>query len=243
MLLNRAYSFFGILILCCFLLLNCETSQQEVTEIAIEESTNDIRELKILALGDSYTIGQGVCETCKFPSQLVSALKQQDSNLSITLDVIATTGWTTSDLLEATAQAQLATNYDLTTLLIGVNNQFRNLPFSLYEEEFPKLVDRAILASDAKPNRLVVLSIPDYAFTPRGGGSTTISEGIKRYNDFAKAYCDLLGITFLNITDITQEGLENPELVAEDGLHPSALAYERFVARLLPIAIEKLRLN
>lgn len=243
MLLNRNYSFSGFLILVCFLFLSCETEQKRVSEIFIEENTEEVRELKILALGDSYTIGQGVCETCKFPSQLVNALEHQNANLRIELDVIATTGWTTSDLLQAINQAQLATNYDLTTLLIGVNNQFRELPFSLYEREFPELVNRAILASDAKPNRVVVLSIPDYAFTPRGGGSSKISEGIQKYNEFAKAYCDLLGITFLNITDITQEGLINPELVAGDGLHPSALAYERFVERLLPIAMQKLRLN
>ena len=87
-----------------------------------------------------------------------------------------------------------------------------------------------------------MLSIPDYSFTPFGDRPGTVSEEIKKYNDFTKSYCDQRNITFLNITDITQQGLINPELVASDGLHPSEEAYSKFIERLLPLAIEKLML-
>jgi acyl-CoA thioesterase I len=203
------------------------------------------RTIKLLSLGDSYTIGESVCETCRFPEQLKEGLKPS-FNLQTTfeLKVIATTGWTTSNLINAIANDNTASNYDLVTLLIGVNNQYQNKPFSLYETEFPELVATAITKAKGNKNKVIVVSIPDYAFTPFGqnnGNPTTISEQLNQYNAFAQNYCEQNNITFVNITDITREGLNNPELVASDGLHPSELAYSKFVERLLPLAIEKLQ--
>jgi acyl-CoA thioesterase I len=203
------------------------------------------RTIKLLSLGDSYTIGESVCETCRFPEQLKEGLKPS-FNLQTTfeLKVIATTGWTTTNLINAIANDNTASNYDLVTLLIGVNNQYQNKPFSLYETEFPELVATAITKAKGNKNKVIVVSIPDYAFTPFGqnnGNPTTISEQLNQYNAFAQNYCEQNNITFVNITDITREGLNNPELVASDGLHPSELAYSKFVERLLPLAIEKLQ--
>ena len=203
------------------------------------------RTIKLLSLGDSYTIGESVCETCRFPEQLKESLKPS-FNLQTTfeLKVIATTGWTTTNLINAIADENLATNYDLVTLLIGVNNQYQGKPFSLYEAEFPELVTTAIEKAKGDKNKVIVVSIPDYAFTPFGqnnGNPTTISEQLDQYNAFAQNYCEQNNITFVNITDITREGLNNPELVASDGLHPSELAYAKFVERILPFAIEKLQ--
>ena len=203
------------------------------------------RTIKLLSLGDSYTIGESVCETCRFPEQLKESLKPS-FNLQTTfeLKVIATTGWTTTNLINAIADENLATNYDLVTLLIGVNNQYQSKPFSLYEAEFPELVTTAIEKAKGDKNKVIVVSIPDYAFTPFGqnnGNPTTISEQLDQYNAFAQNYCEQNNITFVNITDITREGLNNPELVASDGLHPSELAYAKFVERILPFAIEKLQ--
>ena len=81
---------------------------------------------------------------------------------------------------------------------------------------------------------MIVVSIPDYAFTPFGGGSTSISNALTQYNNFAESYCATYNIAFVNITDITQQGIINPALVASDGLHPSELAYSKFVQRILP---------
>lgn len=203
------------------------------------------RTIKLLSLGDSYTIGESVCETCRFPEQLKEGLKPS-FNLQTTfeLKVIATTGWTTTNLINAIANDNTASNYDLVTLLIGVNNQYQNKPFSLYETEFPELVATAITKAKGDKNKVIVVSIPDYAYTPFGqnnGNPTIISEQLDQYNAFAKNYCEQNNITFVNITDITREGLNNPELVASDGLHPSELAYSKFVERLLPLAIEKLQ--
>jgi len=203
------------------------------------------RTIKLLSLGDSYTIGESVCQTCRFPEQLKEGLKPS-FNLQTTfeLQVIATTGWTTTNLINAIANQNPPPNYDLVTLLIGVNNQYQNKPFSLYETEFPELIATAITKAKGDKNKVIVVSIPDYAFTPFGqnnGNPTTISEQLDQYNAFAQNYCEQNNITYVNITDITREGLNNPELVASDGLHPSELAYTKFVERILPLAIEKLQ--
>jgi len=203
------------------------------------------RTIKLLSLGDSYTIGESVCETCRFPEQLKESLKPSFNLQTIfELKVIATTGWTTTNLINAIADENLATNYDLVTLLIGVNNQYQNKPFSLYETEFPELVNTAIAKAKGDKSKVIVISIPDYAFTPFGqnnGNPTNISQQLDQYNAFAQNFCEQNNITFVNITDITREGLNNPELVASDGLHPSELAYTKFVERILPLAIEKLQ--
>ena len=196
-----------------------------------------LKNISYLALGDSYTIGQSVCETCRFPTQLQDSLKKYlPLNTLFTTKIIATTGWTTSDLKSAIASQNPSNNYDMVTLLIGVNNQYQNKPFSLYEQEFPELVDTAIAKANGKKENVIVVSIPDYAYTPYGQGSANISNGVLQYNTFAQNYCNQNNIAFVNITDITQQGLANPALVAQDGLHPSELAYSKFVERILPKA-------
>lgn len=200
--------------------------------------SNPVVNLKYLALGDSYTIGQSVCETCKFPTQLRDSIqKELAENTVFQLQVIALTGWTTSDLKSTLIQQNPPNDFDLVTLLIGVNNQYQNRPFSLYEQEFPDLLNRAITLAKGDKNNVIVLSIPDYAYTPFGQGSSnpeTISTQIDMYNLFAENYCTENNVDFVNITDITRQGLENPTLVAGDGLHPSKIAYTKFVERLLP---------
>lgn len=200
--------------------------------------------LKILSLGDSYTIGQSVCVTCRFPEQLKDSLAKSLSESNFSLDIIAQTGWTTTDLISAINSDNPSNDYDLVTLLIGVNNQFQHKQFSLYENEFPILVDKAIAVAKGDKTNVIVVSIPDYAYTTFGQSRPdpqTISEEIDQYNTFAQNYCDQNGINYINITDITREGLNNPNLVASDGLHPSELAYSKFVERLRPVAIEKIQ--
>jgi len=220
-----------ILFLCC----NATDSNQS-NNIETLQTTN----YKLLSLGDSYTIGESVCETCRFPEQLKDSLINNTENTAFNLKVVATTGWTTTNLLNGISNENLPNNYDLVTLLIGVNNQYQGKDFSIYETEFPELVDIAITKAKGDKNRVIVVSIPDYAFTPFGNGNTTISSEIDAYNAFAENYCNANNITFVNITDITRNGLEDTDLVASDGLHPSEKAYSLFVERLLPYALEKL---
>lgn len=221
-------------IICFCLLLNACSGGNDLTCPMTAPQSNNY---KYLALGDSYTIGQSVCNTCRFPEQLKRAMAS-DGNV-ITTNVIAQTGWTTSNLIAAIDAQDLTLDHDLVTLLIGVNNQYQNKPFALYEAEFPDLVGRAIALARGDKTNVIVVSIPDYAFTPFGQASANpaaISTQIDQYNNFARIYCEQNDIVFVDITDITREGISNPALVATDGLHPSELAYTRFVERILPKA-------
>ena len=232
----------SLLLLFCFFLWNCSTNEVEAP-IVFDDTPENYR---YLALGDSYTIGQSVCGTCRFPAQLIDSLRlKANSNDTFNLEIIAQTGWTTTQLINAIAENNPAPSFDLVTLLIGVNNQYQNRPFALYEAEFPQLLQTAVTLAKGDSENVIVVSIPDYAFTPFGqgwGNPANTTSQIDNYNNFARAYTEGLGITFINITDITRNGLQNSSLVASDNLHPSTLAYSQFVSRILPFASTKLGL-
>ena len=198
---------------------------------------------KYLALGDSYTIGESVCNTCNYPKQLTESLNQVlKEKTSVT--IIAKTGWTTTDLISAISEENPSKDYDLVTLLIGVNNQYQDKSFSLYEKEYPELLNMAIYFAKGNPENVLVLSIPDYAFTPFGsksGKTEKITSELIKYNAYAEKIATEKGVRFENITLITQEGLENPALVASDGLHPSEVAYKKFVEQIFVKVSEILR--
>lgn len=199
------------------------------------------KNFKLIALGDSYTIGQSVCENCRFPTQLKDSLQTRYTTLdTFNLEIIAQTGWTTTNLKNAISSANPPNDFDLVTLLIGVNNQYQNKPFELYETEFIELVDTAISLVGGNASKLIVVSIPDYAYTPFGQASNAlnISTQLELYNTYAQTYCADNNLKYVYITDITQQGLDNPALVATDNLHPSTLAYTKFVERILPLALD-----
>ncbi|MFB9109182.1 SGNH/GDSL hydrolase family protein [Flavobacterium gyeonganense] len=242
-----------VIVLLSISLLSCST-EESPSETAVtpepvtppttvpnpETPTSPIaKSINYLALGDSYTIGQSVCETCRFPEQLKTSLKSFYTETNFSLQVIATTGWTTTNLISAINQQKPESNYDLVTLLIGVNNQYQGRDFAVYEREFPELVTKTISLAKGDKKNVIVVSIPDYAYTPYAKNlsdsqKAKISTEINQYNTFAENYCKANEIVFVNITDITRQGLSNPNLVASDGLHPSESAYALFVERLLP---------
>jgi lysophospholipase L1-like esterase len=221
-----------ILFLLSLCALFCSCSQEQTVPYYIDKPNN--KQINYLALGDSYTIGQSVCTTCRFPEQLKGRLQTVYPNNPLLLQVIAKTGWTTTNLISEINLVNPSNNFDLVTLLIGVNNQYQRKPFSLYEQEFPALVNKAIMLAKGDKTNVIMVSIPDYAYTPYGQGAATISSELNQYNTFAQDYCNQNQIEFVYITDITQQGLTNTALVASDGLHPSELAYAQFVERILP---------
>lgn len=211
--------------------------------VIVKDTVSITKNYKYLALGDSYTIGESVCATCRFPVQLNDSIKKYLlPKRTIGTTIIAQTGWTTTNLKSAIAIQNPTNDFDLVTLLIGVNNQYQNKPFDLYKTEFPELVNIAITKARGKKENLIVVSIPDYAFTPFGNGNITISGQIDIYNAYAESYCNANGIIYINITNITRMGLQQTNLVANDGLHPSEKAYSKFVEIILPKAKIKLKI-
>lgn len=190
--------------------------------------------IRYLALGDSYTIGESVAEKDRYPNQLAERLKQQNIHISY-LKNIAKTGWTTDELQKGIANSDIQdSTFDLVSLLIGVNNQYRNRSVENYKVEFKELLNEAIKRAKGQKNRVFVVSIPDYAYTPFGGGREAISQGIDAYNAANEAICRAEGITYVNITPISRQGLKDPSLVADDKLHPSGKQYTLWVELIFP---------
>ena len=233
----RSYIVYLVNAVSIFVILGCGATEETTSTVEELPVTPENADYSYLALGDSYTIGESVCDTCRFPIQLETALEEQ-AGKSVHTDIIATTGWRTDNLINAIDNQNPGKNYDFVTLLIGVNNQFQRTPFNVYDNVFPHLLMTAISLAQGDKERVVVVSIPDYAFTPYGQTTTNtqqISDELDKYNAYAKEVAEKRGVKFLNITDITRRGIDEPNLVASDGLHPSEDAYAEFVDRLLPI--------
>ncbi len=190
--------------------------------------------IQYLALGDSYTIGESVAQQQTFPFLLATGLKEK-INLDVKPTVIARTGWTTGELQIAIDKAQPTHDYDLVTLLIGVNNQYRGMSLKQYEREFTLLLDQAIVFANGKKENVIVVSIPDYGCTPYGAGSKErIGREIDDFNRVNKRVAVKKGVHYLDITPTSRLAAEKPGLVAGDGLHPSGEMYKLWVELLIP---------
>lgn len=197
--------------------------------------------ISYLALGDSYTIGERVAVNDRFPMQTTALLKNNDLQFQ-TPQIIATTGWTTTDLLNAIQEEKLSKGYDVVTLLIGVNNQYQRKSIDDYRDEFTALLNLSIQFARNNKNHVIVLSIPDYSVMPFSANlnKQLIARDIDAFNAVNKEVTESLGVTYLDITAISREAATNMDLVADDGLHPSGEQYGRWAALLAPLIKAKL---
>lgn len=191
--------------------------------------------LRYLALGDSYTIGDEVDPAERYPNLLARRLRE----LGIPMDdpdYIAQGGWTTAELMTAIQARAPRASYDLVTLLIGVNNQYRGLALEAYRREFAALLDRAVMLAGSRPQRVIVLSIPDWGVTPFAKARANVSAEIDAFNAVNFETSARRRVHYVDITPLSREALHNRELLAFDGLHPSAKMYAQWVELLLPTA-------
>jgi lysophospholipase L1-like esterase len=193
--------------------------------------------VKFLALGDSYTIGESVAIKERWPVQLAAAWRKKGIDCADP-EIIATTGWRTDDLKQAIEKAKLKPEYTFVSLLIGVNNYYQGKSAESYAPEFEELLRTAITLAGGDKSRVFVVSIPDYGYTPFGKEKQqTISAGIDAFNAVNKSIAQKLGVKYIYITDISRKGLIEPDLVADDGLHPSGKMYRAWVERMLELSI------
>jgi lysophospholipase L1-like esterase len=193
-----------------------------------------------LALGDSYSIGESVNEGERFPAQTISLLKRDYRNFSQP-KYIATTGWTTIDLLNAIEKENLQQQFDVVSLLIGVNDQYQHLDTAGYRKRFTECLQKAIALAGNKTEHVFVLSIPDYSVTPFAKDSDTaqIKKEIDAFNAINKEITLSYKISYTDITSLTREAKTDTSLIAMDGLHPSGKEYAKWVELLAP-EIEKI---
>jgi lysophospholipase L1-like esterase len=196
---------------------------------------------KYLALGDSYTIGESVAPTDRWPIQLVDQLESEFVTVDSTR-IIATTGWTTGQLIDAVDIAALQPDWDLVSLLIGVNNQYRGRTPEEYRLEFEQLLQTSITLAGGDTSRVFVVSIPDYGYTPFGQfNQQTISQELDSFNAANREITLSYGVAYYNITDISRRGLDQPNYVASDGLHPSGTQYRAWVDSFYQMVADQVR--
>lgn len=210
-----------------------------MTTVAAPHTTALTTELRYLALGDSYTIGEGVDDAGRWPMQLARQLRVEGI-LVADPRIIATTGWTTDELEAAITAAEPLGEHDFVSLLIGVNNQYRGRGVEEYRTQFAALLWRAVGFARNRSDRVLVLSIPDWGVTPfaaqSGRDLAQIARELDAYNLAAREVCAQRGVAFVDITPVSRARGAEPAMLAADGLHPSAAMYTEWTRLAFPIA-------
>jgi lysophospholipase L1-like esterase len=196
-----------------------------------------LTDARFLALGDSYTIGEAVPESERWPVLVAMELRKQ----GITIQdprIIAKTGWTTEELDDAIDAARPEGTFELVTLLIGVNDQYRARDAEAYRAAFSKLLNRAVAFAGHAAKRVIVVSIPDWGVTPfaTGRDRAAISATIDRFNAANRDETAKAGALYVDVTPISREAAGDRALLASDGLHPSGVMYEKWTRLILPVA-------
>ncbi len=192
--------------------------------------------LRLLALGDSYTVGEGVAPADRWPEQLARRLRQ--SGVAVAAPrVVAATGWTAAELAEGLDAAGPRGPFDLVTLGIGVNDQYRGAPVGAYRDGVGALMDRAVALAGGSARRVVVVSIPDWGVTPFGAadarGPARIAERVGAFNAVAQAEAEARAVAWVDVTDLSRQ--QGHQTVGDD-LHPDARAYAAWTDRIEPAA-------
>lgn len=240
LLLITLFSFTGL----CFAVNQHNEKEKNLSRINLEKEIITRKKTKTyLALGDSYTIGESVETENRFPVQL--AKKLNDSGIPvIEPTIVARTGWTTDELEASIENSSLKNSYDLVTLLIGVNNQYRGKDTAEYRVQFLRLLNKSINLAGSEKN-VIVVSIPDYGVTPFGQQKNpeNIAKEIDVFNQINFEETSRAGAFYVNITPISKDAKNDNSLVASDGLHPSAEMYRLWVDEIFPVAKRILEKN
>ncbi|HET9504998.1 MAG TPA: SGNH/GDSL hydrolase family protein [Hymenobacter sp.] len=212
------------------------------THVPMTTTTPPAATISYLALGDSYTIGEGAPEAGRWPVQLAALAQAQGLPLGQPT-IIARTGWTTAELQEAIREANLHQPYGLVSLLIGVNNQYRRQSLAQYQQEFRALLATAVAFAGGQPRHVVVLSIPDWGQTPFAAAhdQAQIAQEINQFNQAAHEECQRAGVAFVDITPLTRAAAGDASQVVADGLHYTPAQMRQWAQRALPVVQQQLR--
>lgn len=199
--------------------------------------------IRYLALGDSYTIGESVADHERWPNQLANLLEEVDIQAEVT--IIARTGWTTDELWQGIQAKEIEPPYDLVSLLIGVNNQYRGYDIDEYREQFIFLLNKSIEYAGGNPSRIIVLSIPDWGVTPfaAGRGRKQIAKEINRFNAVNRDESKKAGARYVDIAPGSREATNDISLIAPDGLHPSGKMYSEWARLAYSEALKALEIS
>jgi lysophospholipase L1-like esterase len=224
-------------------------SNSSETPVSIPKSgTIAMPTIRYLALGDSYTIGEMVAERDRWPNQLAALIEAspqftkstRGTERDIDVTIIARTGWTVDELWQGIQTNPPEGKYDMVSLLIGVNDQYRGYSVDGYRADFRFMLGKAIEYAGGEPKRVFVLSIPDWGVTPFAADRDTepISQQIDEFNTVNLAETEAMGAHYVDVTIISRMVINDFELIAADRLHPSGKMYAMWAEKTLPVALE-----
>lgn len=198
--------------------------------------------LSFLALGDSYTIGTSETPENSWPMQLAKAMTKKGINLN-SPTIIAGAGWTTDKLISEIESSNLNGEYDLVSLLIGVNNQYRGLDIEQFKVQFETLLDKSVSLAGNDTSKVFVLSIPDWGVMPFAGlrDKEKITREIGKYNAIIEKEVSDRKILYIEITKLSRQAIVDKTLIASDGLHPSKKMYKTWVKKILKNLVRRMR--
>ena len=237
-------SYFLIFIIAC----NSSSSFDDETLISIDEDASVNQNLNsdnsnqtqfsLLALGDSYTIGEGVNEDQIWPNQFIKVAYENGVDFS-SPRIIAETGWKSYDLINAIESSNFEKKYDYVSLLIGVNNQFNSRPVNEFENDLDKLLIK-INNLKKKSGSVLIISIPDWGSSPYGVGfdRNEISNEINTFNNSLKSFANINGLNYVDVTEISRRAINEPNLIAIDNLHPSGIMYLEWAKKIFQVWID-----
>ena len=237
-------SYFLIFIIAC----NSSSSFDDETLISIDEDASVNQNLNsdnsnqtqfsLLALGDSYTIGEGVNEDQIWPNQFIKVAYENGVDFS-SPRIIAETGWKSYDLINAIESSNFEKKYDYVSLLIGVNNQFNSRPVNEFENDLDKLLIK-INNLKKKSGSVLIISIPDWGSSPYGVGfdRNEISNEINTFNNSLKSFANINGLKYVDVTEISRRAIKEPNLIAIDNLHPSGIMYLEWAKKIFQVWID-----
>ena len=202
------------------------------------------RDFSLLALGDSYTIGEGLSLTDSFPYQTVQSLRRVGVSMNAP-EIVARTGWTSEELLQNLERHTLQPFYDFVTLLIGVNDQYRGRSLVYYEKDFHQLVGKAISLAADQPSQVIVLSIPDWGRSPfaEGKNKDEISVNIDHFNELNRSLSGEMGVNYLEITSALRQIGTDASIYTADRLHYSSSIYKDWSDLISSIILRQLSLQ
>ncbi len=209
-------------------------------DLILEENINSLSDspYSFLALGDSYTVGEGVNEDDRWPNQFVDLANENGFDFDQPV-IIAETGWKTYDLLDSINQTNFSSKYDYISLLIGVNNQFNSRPIHEFEEDLNKLMDEMnrIKKDDGS---IIIISIPDWGYTPFAESveMSDISEKIDLFNSSLIKFAATNDLKYVDVTEISRRAINEPNLITDDNLHPSEAMYLEWANKIYNIWID-----
>ena len=224
-------------LLLIIIMLSCNSTESKIiiSPNPVNNMSENNSKRTFLALGDSYTIGESVDEKDRWSIQLISLMKNE---FNITKhEIIARTGWTTAELIDVVEAKKLNEQYDMVSLLIGVNNQYRGQSLDTYRVEFRQLLNISTKLSKNNPKKVIVLSVPDWGKTPfaQGKERDNIATEIDAFNLVAKEECTKMNIIFIDITEITRKNIDS-SMFASDGLHYSGEMHRLWANQALQIS-------